>query len=49
MHHHFSFYLNARCIDYSLHSNSIDHMINFSHNGRLSNVSSESNSNTKKV
>ena len=31
MHHHFSFYLNARRIDYFLHTNSIDHMINFSH------------------
>ncbi len=49
MHHHFSFYLNARRIGYSLHTNSIDHMINFSHDCRLSIVSSESNSNTTKV
>ena len=49
MHHHFSFYLNARRIDYFPHSNSIDHMINFSHDCRLSIVTSENNSNTKKV
>ena len=49
MHHHFSFYLNARRIDYFLHTNSIDHMINFSHDCRLSIVTSESKSNTEKV
>ena len=36
MHHHFSFYLNARRIDYFLHTNSIYLMINFSHDCRLS-------------
>ena len=44
-----SFYLNARRIDYCLHTDSIDHMINFSHDCRLSIVTSKSKSNTEKV
>ena len=49
MRHSSSFYLNARRIDYCLHTDSIDHMINFSHDCRLSIVTSESKSNTEKV